>query len=139
MFIKFVNLRSSVHNVQKKMKKAEKHMKTAHTAIGPYAYFLGVLVAVFAGFALIPEATSISFLAALGVIVGILNVSDHELEKFLLASLTFLFCAVSLSNLTYLIPIIGDQLRWVLYYLTAFAAPAAAVVALKAMHEAGQE
>lgn len=125
--------------MQKKMKKAEKHMKKWHGDIGPYAYFLGVLVAIFAGFALIPEATSISFLAALGVIVGLLNVQDHELEKFLLASLTFLFCAVSLSNLTYLIPMIGDQIRWVLYYLTAFAAPAAAVVALKAIHEAGQE
>lgn len=121
------------------MKKAEKQMKRWHGDVGPYAYFLGVLVAIFAGFALIPEATSISFLAALGVIVGLLNIQDHELEKFLLASLTFLFCAVSLSNLTYLIPMIGDQIRWVLYYLTAFAAPAAAVVALKAIHEAGQE
>ena len=125
--------------MQKKMKKAEKELKKWHGDVGPYAYFLGVLVAIFAGFALIPEAASISFLAALGVIVGLLNVADHELEKFLLASLTFLFCAVSLSNLTYLIPMIGDQIRWVLYYLTAFAAPAAAVVALKAIHEAGQE
>ena len=125
--------------MQKKIKKAEKHLKKAHMTIGPYAYFLGILVAVFAGFAVIPEPISISFLAALGVIVGLLNVSDHELEKFLLASLTFLFCAVSLANITYLIPVIGDQLRWVLYYLTAFAAPAAAVVSIKAIHEVGQE
>ncbi len=125
--------------MQKKIKKAEKHLKRWHGTIGPYAYFLGILVALFAGFALIPGAASLSFLAALGVIVGLLNVDDQELEKFLLASVTFLFCAVSLSNLTYLIPIIGDQVRWVLYYLTAFAAPAAAVVALKAIHEAGQE
>ena len=125
--------------MHKKIKKAEKHLEKAHVAIGPYAYFLGILVAIFAGFAVIPEATSISFLAALGVIVGILNISDHELEKFLLASLTFLFCAVSLSNLTYLVPVIGDQLRWILYYLTAFAAPAAAVVALKVMHDAAQK
>lgn len=125
--------------MQKKIKKAEKRLKKLHGAIGPYAYFLGILVALFAGFALIPETASISFLAALGVVVGLLNIDDKELEKFLLASVTFLFCAVSLSNLTYLIPIIGDQIRWVLYYLTAFAAPAAAVVALKAIHEAGQE
>jgi hypothetical protein len=125
--------------VEKHIKKAEKHMKRWHGDIGPPAYFLGVLVAVFAGFAIIPEASSISFLAALGVIVGLLNVDDEELEKFLLASLTFLFCAVSLSNLTYLIPVIGDQIRWVLYFLTAFAAPAAAVVSLKAIHEAGHK
>jgi hypothetical protein len=125
--------------VKKKMKNAEKHMKIWHGNIGPLAYFLGVLVAIFAGFALIPEAASISFLAALGVIVGLLNIQDHELEKFLLASLTFLFCAVSLSNLTYSIQILGDQFKWILYYLTAFAAPAAAVVALKVIHEAGQK
>ncbi len=125
--------------MHRKIKKAEKHLERAHVAIGPYAYFLGLLVAIFAGFAVIPEAISISFLAALGVIVGILNISDHELEKFLLASLTFLFCAGTLSNLTYLIPVIGDQIKWILYYIIAFAAPAAAVVALKAIHDVAQE
>ena len=125
--------------MQKKIKKAEKHLKKAHVTIGPYAYFLGLLIAIFAGFALLPEDKSISFLAALGVIVGLLNVGDHELEKFLLASLTLLFCAVSLWNIAYLIPVMGDQIRWTLYYLTAFAAPAAAVVALKAIHDVAQE
>lgn len=128
-----------MNDVHKKLKKAEKHMRRWHGDVGPPAYFLGVLIAVFAGFALVPQASSISFLAALGVIVGLLNVDDEELEKFLLASLTFLFCAMSLSNLTYLIPVIGDQIRWVLYFLTAFAAPAAAVVSLKAIHEAGHK
>ena len=125
--------------LDKKIKKAEKHIKKWHGSIGPYAYFLGVLVAIFAGFALIPEVESISFLAALGVIVGLLNVDDKELEKFLLASLAFLFCAVSLGNITPYIPIVGEHLKWVLYYLTAFAAPAAAVVSLKVIHEAGQK
>jgi len=125
--------------MHKKIKKAEKHMEAAHVAIGPYAYFLGILIAVFAGFALIPETLSITFLAALGVIVGLLNIGDHELEKFLLASLTFLFCVMSLWNLTYMIPVIGVQVKWTLYYLAAFAAPAAAVVALKAIHDVAQE
>lgn len=125
--------------MEKAMKSAEKHLKKGLGMIGPWAYMLGILVAVLAGFSLVPEVTSLSFLAAVGVVVGVLNVDDAEVEKFLLASLTFLFCAVSLSNLTYLVPMIGDQLKWILYYLTAFAAPAAAVVAIKAIHDAGQE
>ncbi len=121
------------------MKKAEKGMKSSFESIGPTAYFVGVVVAILAGFAMVPEVASITFLAAAGVIVGVLNIDDKEIKEFLLGSLTFLFCAVSLSNITYIIPYIGDQVRWTLYYLTAFAAPAAAVVALKAIHDAGKE
>ena len=124
--------------MDKKMKKAEKHMKKWHGSIGPYAYFLGVLVAIFAGFMLIPEGTALTFLAALGVIVGLLNIDDRELEKFLLAALAFVFCAWSMQSLAQMIPIIGSQLFWVLYYIMAFAAPVATVVSLKVIHEASQ-
>ena len=71
-------------------------------------------------------------LAILGVIVGLLNVTREDTERFLLAAIAFGLSATALSTL----PLgLGFQLTNMLGYVAAFVAGAMVVVALKALFQ----
>ncbi len=102
--------------------------------IGPNAYLVGVLVAVLAGI-LTPGYAAVPFiLAALGLIVGLLNVKDKYMKLFLIAVIAFLLSVQVLEVFVAKIPTIGFNLGVILSYLVWFTAPAAAIVALQAIH-----
>jgi len=113
----------------------EKKMKKTLKWVGPGAYVLGLVVAIAAGIMMPSDPNIMTLLAALGVIVGLVNIKDKEKTKFLLASLTFLTVAMSLSMITQSIPEIGDKILQVVYYVMFFTAPAAAVVSLIVINE----
>ncbi len=110
--------------------------------IGPWTFVIGLAIAVFAA------ATKQVFwlLGLLGLVVGLLNITDRELSLYLLASLTFLLSANTLSmtlgKLIEFMPFIG---KWMIYVdpllanITLFVAPGAAVVALKALYSLSKE
>jgi hypothetical protein len=113
-----------------------KKEKSFFERVGPWAFILGLAIAVFSA------ATKQVFwlLGILGLIVGLLNISDKELTLYLLASLTFLLSAntlsLTLSKLINVIPIISSWMSFIdplLANITLFVAPGAAIVALKAL------
>ena len=109
---------------------------------GPWAFVLGLVVAI------VSALTRQVFwmLGILGLIVGLLNITEKELSLYLLASLTFLMSAnalsVTLSKLVGFVPFIA---QWMIYLdpllanVTLFVAPGAAVVALKALYNVSRD
>jgi hypothetical protein len=105
-------------------------MKTER--IGEWAFILGVLLAILAGLFLGPEGWVAALLVALGAVVGLLNVSERETTPFLVASVALLLAgSAGLETL----PLIGTFLAPILSNLVAFVAPAAVIVAIKAVYD----
>jgi hypothetical protein len=68
---------------------------------------------------------------AFGVIVGLLNVTREDTERFLLAAIAFALSVTALNT----VPVLGSQITNVLGYVAAFVAGAVIVVALKALFQ----
>ena len=105
--------------------------------IGPWAFILGLIISIVAAI----SGSVFWMLGALGLVVGLLNITDKEIHLFLLAGLTFLVSASTLSititKLVDLIPFVGDWLNFIdplLANVTLFVAPGLGVVALKALY-----
>ncbi|MFH0836174.1 MAG: hypothetical protein V1834_03360 [Candidatus Micrarchaeota archaeon] len=111
--------------------------------IGPWAFILGLVIAIIAGFLGPMDSMYALVIAVLGIIVGILNVSDKEVNLFLLSGIGFLLGASSL------IPVVtgvfgvvsGDLAGWIvsiLNYVIVFVSPAIAIVGIKALYDISQ-
>jgi hypothetical protein len=96
---------------------------------GTLTFFAGVLLAILAAFipGLQARATS-QVLAILGIAVGVINVTSAETTEFLVASITLLLVGAAGA-----IPDLGEAVLRILANIVAFVAPAALVVALKAI------
>ena len=112
-------------------------MKEGISSIGPWAFILGLVLAILAGFVTMPDSTIVLVLAVLGIIVGVLNVTDKEAVPFLVSALTFMMAASSLGVVFGAIGI--SQLNTVMNYIGVFVAPAGAVVAIKALYGIAKE
>lgn len=99
--------------------------------IGEYAFIAGVLIAVIAALGGLSHGTAVLALVILGVIVGLLNIVVSETTPFLVASIALL--AAGGAELS-AIPRVGLILEAVLTNIGAFVAPAAVIVALKAIY-----
>ncbi|MFQ5474774.1 MAG: hypothetical protein ACE5DM_02960 [Candidatus Nanoarchaeia archaeon] len=97
---------------------------------GHYAFIVGVVLAVVAGIIVTENPWVVLALVVLGLIVGIMNVTAKETTEFLVAAIALI--AAGSANLA-IIPVVGPWLTSVLAYITVFVAPAAIVVALKAV------
>jgi membrane-associated HD superfamily phosphohydrolase len=96
---------------------------------GTWFFIAGLLISVIFGFVNgTASAISLIVLVILGVIVGILNISEKEAHRFLIASLALLL-ASSINIQT--IPVLGIPLQNTLNNVVLFIAPAALVVAVK--------
>ncbi|HIH37561.1 hypothetical protein J4460_06045 [Candidatus Woesearchaeota archaeon] len=116
------------------MKKEEKSGN-----MGATAFTIGIVIALIAGF--LPANLGgiiVAVLVVLGIAVGIMNVTDEETSKFLMASVSImiaLFTAGSAiqSNIATL-GIIGKYLWGVMSNINIFVFPATIVVAIKAVY-----
>lgn len=97
--------------------------------IGRIAFLAGILLAIILG--LVVESTNIwiAVLAGLGVVVGLLNVTQHEGKTFLIAAIALLLVGNPDSSLVNL----GASLGTVLSNISVFVAPAALVVAARSL------
>ncbi len=106
--------------------------------IGSWAFILGVLIAVVGGavggyaVAYAPWITLV--LVILGLVVGFLNISQKEANDFLIAAIALSLVGVG-ANAAQLstIPAIGSVVQAIVVNIAVFVAPAALVVALKAV------
>jgi len=100
---------------------------------GKYAFIVGIVLAVLAGFMNQPWVWWA--LAALGVIVGFLNITAAETQGFLLAAIGLILSASSVRGLPY----IGETIDGILGNLVVFIGPALLVVALKSLFETAKD
>jgi hypothetical protein len=112
---------------------------------GVWAFLIGLILAIVV--ALLSGATApqwaIIVLAILGLLVGLLNVTGREVQKFLIATIAFLLSFQALGNVFIELSkafgtwtgIIGNFFNLV----SIFLAPAAIVVAIKALFTVAKE
>ena len=103
--------------------------------VGAWAFVIGVFIAIAAGFLVNASAQATFALGLLGIIVGLINITEEEVKKFLIATTALIIGASSLSAILARFPIGGDGLVAVLDNIVAFVAPAAGVVALKTVYD----
>ena len=96
--------------------------------LGWWAFVVGLVLAVIFGFS--GNVGLIWLLVLLGLVVGFLNISEKEAITFLVASIA-LISAGSATNLT----VLWGPLGGILSSIVVFVAPAAIVVAIKAIYE----
>lgn len=102
--------------------------------IGRWAFLAGLIIAMLAGLGF--EQTWFAWvLAALGLVVGFLNVTGEETHGFLLAAIGLMLSATAIRSLPY----VGDILTRMVTNLVVFLAPAVLVVALKALFQTAKE
>ena len=123
------------------MPKKQKAVNTEITPekIGAWSFIIGVILAIIVGLAgkyvgmPITSANVVLVLGLLGIIVGVLNVTDREVGLFLIATIAFLTAVAALENVLKSIPVVGDVLNPVIQCVALFVAPGAAIIAIKAL------
>lgn len=111
-------------------------MAAKHGKLGDWAFMGGVLLAIILGLFssyLTGMVEAITYLLiVLGVIVGFVNVKQKEAYNFLISAIALL--AVGAAGLETL-PVIGTFIGSILTNIATFVAPAAVLVALKAIYD----
>ena len=115
-------------------------MKNSIKKYGPYAFYAALVLAVLLAF--LPSGLKVVatlLLAVLGVVVGVLNISEKEMTHFLLACLAWMVAGSSLQTIIAGLPVFGTTVvaAWmiaVLGNIVTFIGPAAAVVAIMQLY-----
>ncbi|MFH0956319.1 MAG: hypothetical protein V1813_00490 [Candidatus Aenigmatarchaeota archaeon] len=97
--------------------------------IGRWAFIIGLVISVAAGFVQL-NSTFYMGLVVLGVVVGFLNVTGDEVQKFLLGTVALMLVGTGLGAVLDGVPMVSG----VLSAFTAFVAGAALLVALKEVY-----
>lgn len=97
--------------------------------IGKWAFVVGLVLAVLAGLVTsLNVPLTVYVLAVLGIVVGFLNVTEKETVPFLVATIALMLTSTSLAVLGV------ATLTAIFTNVAVFAAPAALVVAIKAVY-----
>ncbi len=107
--------------------------------MGSYAFLAGAIIALvaglFSGMVAGLAGWILLVLIVLGLVVGVLNVSDKEISQFLLAAAALMLVgSAKLTVIDSVLPSVGTILDKVVANLVVFVAPAALIVALKAIY-----
>ncbi len=114
----------------------------ANEKYGEYAFLIGVVVALlaavasFAGMLAVGSATAgwiSALLVVLGIVVGLLNVTEKESQPFLLAVIALLVAGTaSFAALNTVVANMGTFLDSIVKNIQVLVAPAAVILAVKA-------
>jgi len=100
----------------------------AMDTFGRMAFYIGLIISVVAGWVQI-GGTGLVVLAVLGIVVGLLNITGKEVDRFLLATLALVVAGVALRD------VLGATVAGILTAYIAFTAAAALVVALREVYD----
>lgn len=117
-------------------------MKQHAEKIGVMAFLVGAVVAILLGaFRLDVKyaAIEILVLAVLGIITGYLNITDSELQLYLIATLTLIGVSNVFTVVLIDIPVIGQTLVNIFKNLLVFFASGACVLSIKAILDLASE
>ncbi len=102
--------------------------------IGHWAFIIGIILAIVAGLVPAWQTPTITWiLVIIGLIVGLLNIQAKETTEFLVAAITLLIVGSAGA-----IPALGVIVLSILANIVAIVAPAALIVALKAIYSLAQ-
>ncbi|MBN2423205.1 hypothetical protein JXB41_08335 [Candidatus Woesearchaeota archaeon] len=104
------------------------------TKVGPWTFILGLIIAIATALLIPPNTGLLWVLGILGLIVGLMNISDEEVRTYLIATIAFLVSASSLTAILEPIPILGSAAKPFMTNVVVFIAPGAGIVALKALY-----
>lgn len=103
--------------------------------VGELAFLAVVVIAVLAGLLQASSAWVTVLLVVLGLVVGLLNVSEKETAPFLIAAIALVVAGTaSFSSIDSAITGLGSVIDAILNNISTFVAPAAVLVALKAVY-----
>ena len=113
-------------------------------SLGAWAFYIGLILAlVLAAIpTLLPPGWTILILAVIGIIVGLLNITDKELSLYLIANIAFITATQGFGQVLTTLPVgtIGVTfLINLMNNISLFVAPSAAIVALKALYEVSKD
>ncbi len=109
--------------------------------IGEYAFILGVVIAVIAGFAVNYLGAFAGWvplvLIILGILVGLLNIKDKETTPFLIAAIALLATGAisAFREIDSVVDPLGTVLSNIFGNIAVFVAPAAVIVAVVAIYK----
>ncbi len=108
---------------------------------GSWAFIVGLIIAVLAGVVIPPAAWLMLILAALGIVVGVLNVTAKESTPFLAAAIALVVSTSTINGLleANLSGTIAATVGTVMGNVAVFVAPAAVVVAIRAIFALASE
>ncbi len=110
--------------------------------MGQWAFIAGVVIAIVISLFSISDdkikGWMVLLLVVLGLIVGLLNVTEKETTPFLVAAAALLITGTAGNSLS-IIPAIGGYLQSIVQNIAVFVAPAAIVVALKAIQSLAKD
>ena len=109
--------------------------------LGGIAFVVGLilaaLIALFSATA--APVWAVFTLGILGLLVGLLNIADKETITYLVASITFLLSFQALSDIITGLAFGWDSIAAFFALMVVFVAPAAAVVAVKALFDVSRD
>src|SRR3989338_6789199 len=120
-------------------------IKMKNTKTGEWAYLVSVVIAVLAGIGAAAGFGASSWVAVLlvilGAVVGLLNISEKETTSFLVATIALIVASLgaTVSGLAgafsplNVVPGLGTLINAIVANIAIFAAPAAVIVAVKAV------
>lgn len=110
-------------------KKTSKQIKK----LGAYAFIAGIVIALIAGLLarIVGDVVTTSVLIVLGLIVGFINVTDHEVKDYLVTTVILVLVSTLGISVLQTVMYIGPYLASVLQGIVTFVIPATIVVALK--------
>ena len=102
------------------------------TKIGRWAFIAGLVISIIAGilpyFGMTIGEIGIAALVVLGIVVGFLNVTNKEVQPFLLGTIALILVGIALNS------VLTGTIKDVLSAFVAFVAGAALIVALKEVY-----
>lgn len=107
--------------------------------IGKWAFLIGLIIAVIAGFITGYTEIILLVLFILGLIVGFMNIKDKDHIKFLLASVALLALGVSSISALSILAVVSIYLNAILGNFISFVSAAALVVSIKAILETSKK
>ena len=122
-------------------KKQKVNTELTPEKIGAWSFIIGVVIAIVVGLVgnsigmPITSTSVVLVLGLLGIIVGVLNVTDREVGLFLIATIAFLTAATALDKVLAAVPAFGNLLVPVIQCVALFVAPGAAIIAIKALFD----
>ncbi|HPD57695.1 MAG TPA: hypothetical protein P5294_10880 [Smithellaceae bacterium] len=100
--------------------------------VGTVCFIIGVVVSILAGF--IRWEYLFPILTVLGLIVGFLNVTNKEVQAFLIAAVSLVIISALGADQFADLPVVGETMSRIYAALLAFVGPATIIVALKSIY-----
>lgn len=107
--------------------------------VGKWAFLIGLIIAVIAGFISGYASTILLILFILGVVVGLLNIAEKDSSKFLVATIALLILGVASISALSILGIVSNYLNAILGNFILFVGAAALVVAIKVVIDTGKK